>query len=97
MEVKQIILEPLSDSKGSLTSTLRTTPKINGNLSTVYLVSQVLQIDRAHIDDNENITCQAENDVGKATTTVHINVHCESIVQHQQNTFIHSLVSHHLY
>jgi len=49
----------------------------NRSLSTVYLVSQVLRIDQAHMDDNQFIYCQAENDVGKANVSIEINVHCK--------------------
>lgn len=63
----QVIMEPANKSNGT----------DSRNLSAVYLVSQMLHIERAHIDDNENIFCQAENDVGKATAIIEINVHCE--------------------
>ena len=68
MEISQVILEP---------SNKLPSPANNHTLSTVYLVSQVLRIERADIDDNANIYCQAENDVGKATATIEINVHCK--------------------
>ena len=75
MEISQVLLEPsssmLSGSSGVTGSASQP------SLLTMYLVSQVLRIERADIDDNENIYCQAENDVGKATATIEINVHCK--------------------
>ena len=68
METSQVIIEPLNKSQPD-----------NRNIFTLYLISQVLHIEHAHIDDNENIFCQAENDVGKATAIIEINVLCKCI------------------
>ncbi len=67
MEISQVIIEPSSSGKATSTQPL----------TTMYLVSQVLRIDRAEIEDNDRIYCQAENDVGKATSSVEIVVHCK--------------------
>lgn len=72
MEISQVILEP---SLSKVTSTALA--KNTSLLTTMYLVSQVLRIDRAEIEDNDRIYCQAENDVGKATSSVEIVVHCK--------------------
>ena len=46
----------------------------------LYRVSQILHIEQAHVDDNENVVCIAENTVGKVTSTVTVNVHCKRFV-----------------
>ena len=76
MEISQVILKPLKNA----------TSGNSASLLTLYQVSQVLRIERADIDDSGNIKCEAENDVGKETAAIQVNVQCKldsySIVHH---------------
>lgn len=69
MEISQVILE---QSKNDSTEA---TPR----LLTMFQVSQVLRIDRADIEDNEIIKCEAENYIGRDTVPIQIIVQCKLI------------------
>ena len=53
---------------------------VNQTSEPVYRVSQILRIEVAQIDDNEEIVCWAENDVGKANDSAVITVYCEFLL-----------------
>lgn len=43
----------------------------------LFRVIQALRIDKVNIDDNELVYCRAENDVGKASAQLPINILCK--------------------